>query len=395
MPAPYGLLDTGFSYKTLDEILTDVEADELAQFGPIDTDPESNFGQYNGIQAERISDPWQLLRAIHAGLDPDTATGRMLENMLALVGVTRLPATNSKVMERFFGTNGTFVATGKSVQIPNGEKFTTTTTGTVGDVVSGYVDIECTADNTGPILALANTVTQLNSPIAGIASVNNPADQFFLGTDLESFPRMRARRLASIQALGTDQIATIRAKLLNLTGVTDVYVYENFSDVTDSSGVPAHSFEPVVVGGTPADIVAVIAKYRPMGIISYGNNNANSVIDSQGTSYIVPFSTENNKPIYITLNIIYDGNYPVDGDTLLKEAIVAWGQSNLHLGREVVASQIIPTIYSIPGIVDSGLPLIGLTPGPTLSTTLIMDNRDLATFSSLNIVINKTFGSFS
>ena len=50
-------------------------------------------------------------------------------------------------------------------------------------------------------------------------------------------------------------------------------------------------------------------------------------------------------------------------------------------------------LAGVPGVLDTGLPLIGLSNPPTVSTTIPISSRQLAAFSQGRIAVNVTNGS--
>lgn len=107
-----GLTNTGFTRKSLAEIKTDVEARLIAIYGPINTDPDSVFGQIIGVLSEAISEVWEAAEASYYAMYPSSAEGFSLDNVVDLVGVRRLEATKSTVTAIIEGTEGTVVPAG-------------------------------------------------------------------------------------------------------------------------------------------------------------------------------------------------------------------------------------------------------------------------------------------
>lgn len=110
----FGLSSTGFERKRLADIKQEIEDDLRATFGPyINTLPASVFGQLIGVIAERESSIWELSEDVYNSQYPDTAEGASLDNVVALTGLTRQPATYSKVRSQLlFGTAATLVPAG-------------------------------------------------------------------------------------------------------------------------------------------------------------------------------------------------------------------------------------------------------------------------------------------
>lgn len=85
-----GVVSTGFILPTLAEILDAIEQSNIEVFGPglIQT-PQSPFGQWNGLRAERILIMWEAALATYQSYDPNQAEGRPLERLAALRLITK------------------------------------------------------------------------------------------------------------------------------------------------------------------------------------------------------------------------------------------------------------------------------------------------------------------
>src|SRR4051812_7502613 len=114
-----GLTPTGFEPKPLDDIKTDLGSAFRAVFGAaITLIAQSIFGQIIGIFAERLADLWQLGLAIWNASTREGAAGIALDNIGALTGTHRLPATFTHVQVTCSGTPATVIVAGSLVSIP-------------------------------------------------------------------------------------------------------------------------------------------------------------------------------------------------------------------------------------------------------------------------------------
>jgi len=76
----YGVLPTGFARKSLAEILAEIEAANIATFGPgVIQSAESPLGQLNGLFANLIAQEWEIAEDTYQSYDPDQAEGIRLE----------------------------------------------------------------------------------------------------------------------------------------------------------------------------------------------------------------------------------------------------------------------------------------------------------------------------
>lgn len=78
----YGVTPQGFERKRLPEILADLEAANIATFGPgVIQTPQSPLGQINGLHADLSSLLWELAEAVYQANDPDQAEGANLDRV--------------------------------------------------------------------------------------------------------------------------------------------------------------------------------------------------------------------------------------------------------------------------------------------------------------------------
>lgn len=90
-----------------------------------------------------------------------------------------------------------------------------------------WTPVEFEAQNTGSVLAVAGSLTNIETPIAGWDSVDNLTDGV-IGNDTETDTELRIRRELSLRILGAATIPAITARLLQeVSGVTGVKVVEN------------------------------------------------------------------------------------------------------------------------------------------------------------------------
>lgn len=385
-----GLTSQGFEPKPLDTIKTDLGSGFRAVFGAaITLIAQSIFGQIIGIFAERLADLWQLGLAIWNASTREGAIGIQLDNIGALTGTHRLPATYTHVQVTCAGVAATVITAGSIVSIPGiDSKFINDSPGTIGG--GGTVVIDFRATTTGPLAAPSGTVTHIDSPISGWASCTNPLDENILGADIESDAAYRLRQVAELRALGSSTVAAIRAKLFDVLNVTDVFIFDNVGELTDANGLPPHTFECVVVGGLNADIASVISLNKPVGVGTYGTSSV-AAVDGNGFPVTIKFSRPTVLNVYVTVNVLVeDAVAPSNVATLIKDAIVAY-EINYHVGSEVRSSAFIPNIFAAtPGILESSLPFIGTAASPVSSATLVVTNRQKADLDTSRTIVNVT-----
>lgn len=243
------------------------------------------------------------------------------------------------------------------------------------------------AENAGEINAYADTLTVIETPVSGWDSFNNDAD-ITPGKNIETDAELRLRRLETLSTSGAATIEAIRSRLLEIDEVTDARVFHNITMVTDANGRPPKSIEAVIVGGTDAEIAENIWDVAPAGIELTGTESY-VITDSQGFDHTIYFSRPTEIDIYVIVNVVTDGDFPVDGDTAIKQAIVDYADENLEIGDDVITVRLFCPVNDIDGIIDVEI-LIGTAPAPTTDANISIDDDEIAVFDTANITVNVT-----
>jgi uncharacterized phage protein gp47/JayE len=389
-----GLTASGFEPKTLTDIKADLEAAMREAFGAsINLSPESNFGKLVGILADRYAELWEVAEGVYSAGTPDGATGAALDELAGLTGTVRLPAAKSTVTLTVTGTPGTVLPVGRVVSVVGtGARFVTTAEVTIGG--GGTITVAAEAEDTGPTPAYAGTLTVIETPVGGWTSVTNALDAV-IGRHLESDAALRLRREQELRAIGGGSVDAIIADLLRVTGVTAAFVFENTSSGTDSSGLPPKSIEAVVNGGADADILAALLASKPAGIETYaaaGVTKVSGVLaDSEGGSHTVMFSRPTTVPVYLVIDVrVMKGSFPADGASLIKQKVADFGDATLVIGRDVVGSALVASVFEVPGVVDVEAVKLGTAPSPVATTPLQMNVRQVAALDTSRITVNVT-----
>lgn len=399
----YGLTPQGFVIKTLAVIDAEIDESLRATFGAqINTSPQTVFGQLKGIFAEREALLWELLADIHNAQYPDTAADKSLDLAVALTGHKRLDPRYSHIEGVVLsGTAGTVIPTGTIFSVAGNPQARFQTQVTVTIDIGGSIEVDCIALETGPIAVLAGTLTQIETPIAGLDSVTNPADGI-AGRDLETDGQLRLRRNSNLQYSQSGPVEAIRSAILALNedatkvAIDHVIVFENYSLTTDARGLPGKSFEAVVHqagGSTERDqeiADTIFLKAKPAGIEPYGAVSVD-VIDSQGFHHTSKFTRPTQVPIYLELDLTVTADYPDNGDAYLAEQIAAWGNA-LGPGVDVIVyPALISQAAGITGIVDMVV-RIGRAASPTTDDNVDIDDGtsgsvEMSQWDTANIVV--------
>ena len=277
-----------------------------------------------------------------------------------------------------------------------------------------------TAEQTGPIAATPQQLSVIATPVNGWAGAFNPAAAL-TGTDLESEPALRARRVEELQAQGGGPPNSIQAAILALTDVEDCRVFVNNGD-TAAGGISAHGVL-VEILSTLTDQQCAQAVWNAVGagIATNGSSNA-QVTDSSGVVHTVYFQRPTAIPIYVSATVYYNpaawpGTNPGAAVVAATEsAIMNFALGYFGIGLSVYSSRIVSAItdgpqgtvivsgapqplypgspygelpagaVAMPGVVDVTVN-IGTAPSPATSTPITISNLQIATFNPSNFVI--------
>lgn len=390
--AEYGLNDQGFSRKPLDVVLSEINDQFRAVFGDnFNTNPQSPDGQINGAFAESQSNLWEIAEIAYNAFNPSAVTKKTQDNLYQLNGIKRLAASPSTVQLTITGTPNTLIPEGSEVSTTDNE----VTFATDIDLIipsGGEGTVFSTAIETGPLSALAGTVTVINEPITGWDSVTNDADAT-LGTNEETDPEFRARRVRSTSIAARAVIDAIYAAVANVPGVTQLTVLDNKTLVVDSNGLLPKSTGVIVVGGDDNAIAQAYFDKNPAGIATNGDTIIN-VPDDQNIPHEIRFQRPTEVDIYVIVNLTVSAEYPVNGDDLIKQAIVDYANGVLipdrgfFLSDDVIYSRLFtPVNLGAPGHqIDSMF--IGIAPAPTETDNIPIALTEISHFTIANIEVN-------
>lgn len=443
-----GIGADGYEAKTFADVVASLQARWREEFGDsADLSDESPDGQEIKIVAEAIAEVWEANQAAYSSLDRDQADGVALEAVGAMTGSTKREATHSTVPMLCTGTAGTALTAGRvaivedtdvqfesldattiaaatawvnstaytlgQLRTNNTRIYVVITAGTsagsggpttqatditdgtvhwrwVGDG-DGYVLVDAQSVDTGPKIAATYTLNAIETPVAGWLGVNNLEDAD-LGRDDETDPDFRARQEQELVATAGGVIEAIRNDLLDLDDVTEVKVFQNVTMVTDADNVPAKAVEAVVLGGDADEIRESLWQHVAAGIRSYGSTSG-TVVDSQGHSQTVEFSRPTEIDVYVDVTLTYDATlYPSDGDTQVRDAILAVGDVS-GLGKDVVARRLVAAVFSVAGVLNVPSCYIGIAPSPVSEATIAIALRELAVYDSARITVASSPGT--
>lgn len=260
-------------------------------------DPDSQDGQMLGIFAQAQANSNAAAISVYMSFSPATAQGAALSSNVKINGLKRLVPSNSTADITIVGQAGTIISNGivgdgtylwalpASVTIPGGGSIVETAT--------------CTT--TGAITAAANSINQIFNPTNGWQTANN-AGAAVPGAPVEDDPELRVRQSVSTQLPAQGIIGGIYGTLANLTGVTQLKIYENDTSSPDANSIPDHSISVVIEGGDAVAIAQAIEKKKAPGTGTYGTTSE-VVTDPVGIPVTINFFRPTQVTILVDITI--------------------------------------------------------------------------------------------
>lgn len=361
-----GLTDDGIAVLRAADVAADFRADVEAELGtPIAWDVDTVWGTLAVVVAARVGSVWELLQAIYDAGSINGATGQQLDDLCALVGVTRRAATFSQAIVTLTGTAGTFISAGSLVEGGGADdraRWAIADDVTIGG--GGTVSAVVVAEDAGAVVASTGQIDRIVTVVSGWTAVTNAAPAS-TGLDVESDADLRARRAASLQSGGARTIAGLRADLLALDGVQAAVVVDNptaTAATVEGVALDPHSFAAVVypdtLTATQTEAVArAIYAHTPEGIASVGDEAA-EVTDASGFTRTVRWSYATAVDVPVAVEVVLDTGYALADVSDAVEAAVERYFAGLRVGDDARLLRVLAAV-AVEGVVGATVTLDG------------------------------------
>lgn len=353
-------------------------------------EPDSKDGQMVALVALAIHDANNTAISVYNCFSPATGYGAALTSNVKINGIARRGATNSTVDLVLTGTAGTTITNG-TVKDTNNVIWRLPASVTIG--VGGTVTVTATCSNSGAVAALAGTITTINTPTRGWASVNNPAAAT-VGAPAETDAELRIRQGQSVALPSLTPFEGVDGAIANVAGVTRHKLYENDTGTTDSNGLPPHSISAIVDGGDVTEIAQTIRGNKGQGTATYGTTSV-TVPDTYGNPHVISFSRSTDVPIFGHITLKAFTGYTSQIGVQIQQAVADY-INGLTIGDDVLLSR----IYSPAnlGVVSGGNAryydiqelLIGKSAGSVAAANIIIAYNESASCKPENIVLTVT-----
>jgi uncharacterized phage protein gp47/JayE len=326
--------ENGLQTATAPELLQDLETAFRAIYGEdVLLDSSTPDGQWLNILVQKGVDVRGLLMQLYNSFNPDNAQGSVLDQRCALNNVFRKAGTFTTVdvtivTDRELTLQGLDdqynnpEATGFTIQDNEGNRFVLINT---TNLSTGSNECRFRSEQLGQVIIAPHTLTVPVTIILGVISVDNDTSGS-LGEDEESDANLKIRRRQSVSVGSFGYLNGLQGALLQLDGVNDAKVYENYTSSTDENGTPGHCIWVVMDGGATDEIAQTIYSKKCPGTNMRGNITYDITTPAQ-TTFTAKWDNVTDEDFYIKFNI-----KPIaTGITFNLDAIKAYIQNNIDL----------------------------------------------------------------
>ena len=343
--------NNGLVVQSLEEILADLTEQFQNIYGyDINLEQNSPDGQWINILAQEKKDILDLFTQYYNNLDVDRVVGIPQQILYKLNGLTIKAFTYSYVYVNVT-TTAPVNLQGLDENIENADGTGYTVTDTNGNrwilaesqsLNAGTHLLNFRSAELGGVTALPNTITVMETIIAGVSGVNNPANNYITGNVGENESEFRLRRNQSMSVPSQGFADSIQSQLLSLNNVTEAKVYQNRTSST-VSGIPAHTVWVIVEGGNSQDIAQTIYANIPPGIPMKGDETVN-ITRPNGEIEVIQYDIPDASDLYVKATIKLLGG-AIDEDYLKSQLSTL----TFEIGETVEAANISTEIKNIIG----------------------------------------------
>lgn len=289
------ITSTGLTIDRLDAILQRLQDGMKSIYGTdINIDPDTPDGEFIAIYGQEITDLNEVIAGIYGFSDPTKAIGKWLDIQVKYVGIERTQASYSYSNDvKVTAEMGTIIPSGTIYKDENSVLWQTVSSVTI-TAIPTYLQLRSV--ELGSYYLSADKELTQQTVVLGVQSVYSTKVSE-LGNLEESDESLLMRFLRSYAVNSVEDRAGIESKLINLSGVTDAKVYENYTATEDSKGVAGHTMNAVVLGGADADIGLLIARNKSLGCGVQGSQSV--TVSYRGDDRVINF----DRPSTLTVDV--------------------------------------------------------------------------------------------
>ena len=251
-----------------------IDTEVVVNYYPVDTNPvpitDLNIGSVSRTLMETFARELAVgylhLEHIYKSGFLDTAEGSSLDKVVALVGISRLkpgrPAAKLQFTRQQGSTGQITIPANTAITDADGNRYLLTRTLTMEPGESTR-EVEARGETNGTTLVEAETLTRLETLIAGIGSVTNRDAAYQLSAP-ETDDALRRRARVALQGNVRGTLPAMEAGIRAVEGVKDVSIIEA------PNGIPGEIKIDVAFSGNEAEVLPILQRrvreLRPAGI---------------------------------------------------------------------------------------------------------------------------------
>lgn len=308
---------------------------------------DSQDGQYLGVVAQALYDTAAFGASVYSSFSPSTAQGTGLSRNVKINGLRRLVPSNSTAELVLVGQAFTTLTNAQAYDA-NGNLWSIPSPTTIP--FSGTITVTATCLTPGAVTAPLDTINGIQTPTRGWQTVNNPAAATS-GAPVESDATLRNRQSFSTSLPAQTVLDATVGAVSNVPGVIALRPYENYTDTTDSNGLPPHSISLVVEGGLDADVAKAIQLKKTPGTNTYGTTNVPTT-DSKGVPITINFFRATNAEIGVEVTLTPGPAWISSNTDIIAGALSAFIQAT-KIGGSIILTQLYAIAY-VPGTTAAG-----------------------------------------
>ena len=343
----------GVNLPTLAENTTEISALYSEKTGEFDLAASSAGGELISIQSEMITLQKQDISDAVGANQVDNAAGVNLDYLASIKNQTRLLAQKSVAYIQFTNASGSDIIVLINTLFTSSENNESWSLNYEVTVPASSVAYGAVTSANSSITASSNTI-DLKTQIVDLTATNNSSA--YIGSILESDASLRLR----LQKIGTPFTYNLKVglylALIALQNVKSVNIKEN-STMATVDGVPAKSFNTVIIGGNRAEIAKVIHTFTGCGSASFGSISQLTNAED-GNTYLVYFSEPTERTVNIIVSLTTTSDFDTDAGTGIVRGLIVSLVDALDIGDNLYL-QYIESACLIEGVTNVSVALNG------------------------------------
>lgn len=347
---------------------------------------DSQDGEFIGVIAQALADVCASAVAVYNGFSPATAQGAGLASVVKINGLKKLSPSFSTATGTIVGVANTVISNGQAKDV-NGVIWNLPPSVTIP--ASGTINVTLTCATAGAVLAAANSINTIQTPVYGWQTVNNAAAAA-AGSPVETDAALRIRQAQSVALPSQTIFEGIVASIEQVAGVTRAKGYENNTASTDANGTAARTLYFIVEGGAQADIFTAIASKVTPGMPLRGAVTE-VYTDTNGSTRTLAYDTPTDATITVALTVKALPGWSTANVALIQQALVTYLET-LPIGANISFTGIMVPAYltgiaSAAGTFNITALTIKKNAGSAVSADVQLNYNEAAVAALSNIVV--------